>query len=127
MVDKDEELEIAGTVVESLSEGSLVSAEELSSLMRRIMELLSRENVPVDKTGKLALANHIASFISRYRSRKEVPCPTGFEDQIPKEDVRISKGVAALVSAHVGAEVPQPEVVLIASHIAAMKLRAKDA
>jgi hypothetical protein len=125
-VDSDKELQsVTDTVVKCLS-GADVDAGQVRDIMGSILALLRQRDVPTDTTGTLGLTTHIANFISRFKSSVEVDYPSGFEGQIPEEDLLIAREVAGIVSDSVGAKIPRPEIALIGSHIAAMKLRSQS-
>jgi hypothetical protein len=123
MGDSDKEMQLVlETVTGSLS-GSGVDDRQVMTLMADIMGLLRDQGVPIDSTGIVGLTAHVANFISRSRSGVEVDYPTGFEDQIPKEDILLALEVVKLITASTGYEVPRPEIALVASHTAAMRQR----
>lgn len=113
---------VTETVTKSLA-GADVNVQQVQKLMANILALLRRRGVPTDSTGIIGLTTHVANFISRSRQGVKVDYPTGFENQIPKEDMEIAMEVAEMVTEASGYEIPRPETVLIASHIAAMRLR----
>lgn len=91
--------------------------------MKRVVAYLEGEGVVFDRDGIVGLTSHIANFVVRARAGVEVDYPTGFEDQVPEGDRALGRAVGNMVTQEEGLDVPQPEVMLIASHLAAMRMR----
>lgn len=115
--------EAVETVIGCLPSQAPVDARHLQAFMRRVVAYLEGEGVVFDKDGIIGLTSHIANFVVRARAGVEVDYPSGFEDQVPEGDRILGRAVGKMVTDEEGMQVPAPEILLIASHLAAMRIR----
>lgn len=123
MASPDNDIKEAVETVIGCLPSRAMDAGHLQAFMKRIVAYLEGEGVVFDKDGITGLTSHIANFVVRARAGVEVDYPSGFEDQVPEGDRILGRAVGKMVTDEEGMQVPAPEILLIASHLAAMRIR----